>query len=67
MKTLIQRRTVLKQNMKNRIFSSLPIVKKVVNDNINQIKSSIMSKIMPNKLKRDEILQKEYLIEQQNV
>ena len=52
MKTLTQKGAVLMQKMKNRIFSLLPMVKKVVNDKINQTKSSIMSKIMPNKLKK---------------
>ena len=30
----------------------LPMVKKIVNKKINQIKSSIVRKIMPNKLKK---------------
>ena len=40
---------VLKLNMENLMTSSLPIVKKMVNKKINQIKSSIMQKIRPNK------------------
>ena len=52
MKTPSQIMVVLKENMKNRIFSVLTVVKKVISDKINQIKSSIMKKIMPNKLKK---------------
>ena len=44
----------------------LPIAKKVISNQINKIKSRIMRKIRPNKIKkkeRDKILQKGYLIE----
>ena len=64
MKMQTQKSVVLKQNLKNVMISLLPIIKRVVNKKINQIKSGIMKKIMPNKLKRDEIPQKGYLIEQ---
>ena len=52
MKTPTQIRVVLKENMKNWIFSLLTVVKKVISNKINQIKSGIMKKIMPNKLKK---------------
>ena len=53
MKTQTQRSVVLKQNMKDLITSLLSMVKKVINEKINQMKLGIMSKIMPNDLKRD--------------
>ena len=52
MKTQIQRRVVLKQNIKKIMTSVLPMVKKVINEKINQINSSMMRKIMPNNLKK---------------
>ena len=64
MKTQTQRRVVLKLNMKNLMTSLLPMVKKLINNKINQIKSGIMKKIRSNNLERDKILQKGYLIEQ---
>ena len=45
MKMQTQKRIVLKQNMKNLMKSLLPVVKKMVNKKINQIKSGIMGKI----------------------
>ena len=47
-----QKRVVLKENMKKLIISLLPMVKKMVNKKNNQIKSGIMKKIVPNKLKK---------------
>ena len=52
MKIQTQRSVVLRQNMKNLMTSLLPMVKKVINEKINQIKSGIMRKIMPNSLKK---------------
>ena len=52
MKKQIQRSIVLKHDMKNLMASLLPMVKKMANKKINQIKSGIMRKIMPNKLKK---------------
>ena len=46
------------------VISVLPMVKKMIIEKINQIKLGIMRNIMPNNLKRDEILRKGYLIEQ---
>ena len=51
MKMKTQKSIVLKSNMKNLMTSLLPMVKKMINNNINQIKLSIMRKIIPNKLK----------------
>ena len=52
MKMKNQKSIVLKPNMKNLITSLLPVVKKMINKKVNQIKSSIMRKILPNKLKK---------------
>ena len=52
MKMKTRKSIVLKCSMKNLMTSLLPIVKKIVNKKINQIKSSIMRKIQPNTLKR---------------
>ena len=52
MKMKTQKSIVLKPNMKNLITSLLPVVKKMINKKVNQIKSSIMRKILPNKLKK---------------
>ena len=47
-----QKRVVLKHNMKKLIFSFLPMVKNMINNKINQIKSGIMKNMVPNKLKK---------------
>ena len=47
-----QKRVVLKHNMEKLIFSFLPMVKNMINNKINQIKSGIMKNIVPNKLKK---------------
>ena len=47
----MRRSIVLKQNMKKMMTRVLPMLKKVLNEKINQIKSSIMGKIMPNNFK----------------
>ena len=52
MKMKTQKSIVLKPNMKNLITSLLPVVKKMINKKVNQIKSGIMRKILPNKLKK---------------
>ena len=57
-----QKSIVLKGNFKNLMSTLLPMAKKVISNQINQIKSHIMHKILPNKIKRDKILQKGYLI-----
>ena len=49
MKMKTQKSIVLKPNMKKPMISLLPMVKKMVNKEINQIKLSIMQKIRPNK------------------
>ena len=52
MKMKTQKSIVLKRNMKKVLTSLFPMVKKMVNKKLNQIKSRIMKKIMPNKLKK---------------
>ena len=47
-----QKSIVLKLNMKNLMFTLLPIAKKVISNQINQLKSCIMQKIQPNKTKK---------------
>ena len=47
-----QKRVVLKHNMKKLIFSFLPMVKNMINNKTNQIKSGIMKNMVPNKLKK---------------
>ena len=54
MKNQAQKSVVLRQNSKNLMFTLLPIAKKVISDQINQIKSRIMKKLLPNK-KRDRL------------
>ena len=56
MKMKAQKSIVLKRNMKNLMTTLLPMVKNIISDKINQIKSGIMRKIRPNKAKKDEIL-----------
>ena len=45
-----QKSIVLKQNFKNLMSPLLPIVKKVISNQINQIKSRIMHKWRPNEI-----------------
>ena len=52
MKMKTQKSIVLKPNMKNLMTSLLPVVKKMINKKMNQIKSGIMRKILPNVLKK---------------
>ena len=52
MKMKSQKSIVLKHNMKNLMTTLLPMVKKIISDKINQIKSGIMQKIWPNKTKK---------------
>ena len=52
MKMKAQKSIVLKSNLKNLMTSLLPMVKRMINKKINQIKSGIMRKILPNKLKK---------------
>ena len=49
MKMKAQKSIVLKRNFKKLISILLPIAKKVISNQINQIKSRIMRKIRPNK------------------
>ena len=44
-----QKSVVLKRNFKNLMSILLPIAKKVISDKINQIKSRIMRRIVPNR------------------
>ena len=50
MRMKAQKSIVLKRNFKNLMFTLLPMVKKVVSNQINQTKSRIMRKIRPNKI-----------------
>ena len=52
MKMKTQKSVVLKHNMKNLIVSVLPMVKKMITKKINQIKSTIKMKILPNRFKK---------------
>ena len=47
-----QKSVVLKRNFKNFMSTLLPMAKKVISDQINQIKSRIMHKILLNKIKK---------------
>ena len=49
MKMKAQKSIVLKRNFKNLMSTLLPMAKKVISNQINQIKSRIMRKIRPNK------------------
>ena len=50
MKMKAQKSIVLKRNFKNLMSTLLPIAKKVISNQINQIKSCVMRKIWPNKI-----------------
>ena len=52
MKKQIQKSVVLKYNMKKLMTSLLPVVKKMINKRINQIKLGIMRKIRRNNIKK---------------
>ena len=52
MKMRAQTSIVLKCNMKNLMTSLLPMVEKIISNKLHQIKSDIMQKISPNKLKK---------------
>ena len=52
MKMKAQKSIVLKRNFKNLMSTLLPMAKKVISNQINQIKSCIMHKIQPNKIKK---------------
>ena len=49
MKMKTQKSVVLKRNFKNLTSTLLPIAKKVISNQIKQIKSRILHKIRPNK------------------
>ena len=48
----VQKSIVLKRNLKNLMSDLLPIAKKMISNQINQIKSRIMRKIRPNKIQK---------------
>ena len=50
MKMKAQKSVILKRNFKNLMSTLLPMAKKVISNQINQIKSRIMRKIRPNKI-----------------
>ena len=52
MKMKAQNSIILKRNFKKMMSILLPIAKKVISNQINQIKSCIMHKIQPNKIKK---------------
>ena len=52
MKTQTQRSVALNHDMKNLMTSLLPMIKTVINEKINQMKSDIMRKVRPNNLKK---------------
>ena len=52
MKMKSQKSIVLKRNFKNLMSALLPIAKKVISNQINQIKSRIIHKIWPNQIKK---------------
>ena len=52
MKIKAQKSIILKQNFKNLMSTLSPMSKKVISNQINQIKSCIMHKIWPNKIKK---------------
>ena len=52
MKMNAQKSIALKRNMKNLMTTLLPMVKNIISNKINQIKSGIMQKIRPNKTKK---------------
>ena len=52
MKMKTQKSIALKHNMKNLMVSVLPMVKKMIAKKINQIKSTIKRKILPNRFKK---------------
>ena len=49
MKMITQKSIVLKRNFKKLMSTLFPIVKKVIRNQINQIKSRIIPKMRPNK------------------
>ena len=51
MKKQTQKSIALKQNFKNLMFALLPIPKKMLSNKINQIKSNIIQKMLPNRFK----------------
>ena len=52
MKMKTPKSITLKRNTKNLMTALLPMVKKTISNKVNQIKSSIMQKIWPNKSKK---------------
>ena len=54
MKIKAQKSIALKRNFKNLMPTLLPIAKKVISNRINQIKSRILHKIRPNKIKKEQ-------------
>ena len=58
MKNQAQKIIVLKRNIKD-LMSLLPMAKKILSNNINQIKSNIIQKILPNRFKKRQNIPKE--------
>ena len=54
MKIKAQKSIVLKRTFRNLMSTLLPIAKKVISNRINQIKSRILHKIRPNKIKKEQ-------------
>ena len=52
MKIQTHKSVALKRNLRNLMINLLPMLKKMVNKKINQVKSGILKKVMPNKLKK---------------
>ena len=52
MKMKIQKSLVLKRNKRNLMNTLLPMVKNMISDKVNEIKSDIIQKIQPNKSKK---------------
>ena len=52
MKMKIQKSLVLKGNKRNLMNTLLPMVKNMISDKVNEIKSDIIQKIQPNKSKK---------------
>ena len=52
MKMKIKKSLVLKRNKRNLMNTLLPMVKNMISDKVNEIKSDIIQKIQPNKSKK---------------
>ena len=52
MKMKIKKSLVLKRNKRNLMNTLLPMVKNMISDKVNEIKSDVIQKIQPNKSKK---------------